>query len=142
MVVQQLSDQSTEINRILQVINAIAGQTNLLALNAAIEGARAGEHGKGFRLWQRKYSLQKNQPNQQAKSPPLLIWLLGAKASDAMQSVVLAVENNTQYIDANKQALDAILRHIVDTVAQIDNVTGTSVSFKGRRRRLYVQWKI
>ncbi|MCS5500579.1 methyl-accepting chemotaxis protein [Lysinibacillus sp. A4] len=129
MVVQQLSDQSTEINRILQVINAIAGQTNLLALNAAIEAARAGEHGKGFSIVAeevRKLAEESAKSTSQIASIIDMVVREAAKASDAMQSVVLAVENNTQYIDANKQALDAILRHIVDTVAQIDNVTAAS----------------
>ncbi|WP_246484000.1 methyl-accepting chemotaxis protein [Heyndrickxia vini] len=44
----QLSERSSEINSIVQVIKTIAEQTNLLALNASIEAARAGEHGKGF----------------------------------------------------------------------------------------------
>ncbi|MCM0624223.1 methyl-accepting chemotaxis protein [Lysinibacillus sp. OL1_EC] len=129
MVVQQLSDQSTEINRILQVINAIAGQTNLLALNAAIEAARAGEHGKGFSIVAeevRKLAEESAKSTSQIASIIDMVVREAAKASDAMQTVVLAVENNTQYIDANKQALDAILRHIVDTVAQIDNVTAAS----------------
>ncbi|MGG3924565.1 methyl-accepting chemotaxis protein [Metabacillus fastidiosus] len=46
--IKGLSDRSTEIGRINEVITAIAAQTNLLALNAAIEAARAAEHGKGF----------------------------------------------------------------------------------------------
>ncbi|AVK84378.1 methyl-accepting chemotaxis protein [Lysinibacillus sp. B2A1] len=128
-VVQQLSDQSTEINRILQVINAIAGQTDLLALNAAIEAARAGEHGKGFSIVAeevRKLAEESAKSTSQIATIIDMVVREAAKASDAMQSVVLAVQTNKQYIDANKQALDAILQHIVDTVAQIDNVTVAS----------------
>jgi len=47
-VIEELSQYSTNIGDMLNVIKGIAEQTNLLALNAAIEAARAGEHGRGF----------------------------------------------------------------------------------------------
>jgi methyl-accepting chemotaxis protein len=45
---ERIKEMSSEIEKMLSMINGIAMQTNLLALNAGVEAARAGEKGLGF----------------------------------------------------------------------------------------------
>jgi len=46
--VHQSVARAEEVEKVVGVINTIAGQTKLLALNATIEAARYGEAGRGF----------------------------------------------------------------------------------------------
>jgi methyl-accepting chemotaxis protein len=47
-VIESLQHRSSEIGKIVSLIDGIAFQTNLLALNASVEAAKAGSAGKGF----------------------------------------------------------------------------------------------
>ncbi len=44
----EINVSSSNISKIIKVIEDIAFQTNILSLNAAVEASRAGQYGKGF----------------------------------------------------------------------------------------------
>ena len=47
-IIEAISTDFGEVDKLLDDVKGISDQTNLLALNAAIEAARAGESGRGF----------------------------------------------------------------------------------------------
>ena len=74
MLVEKMDDIHQEMSHIQQILNeveGIASQTNLLALNAAIEAARAGEFGRGFAVVAdevRKLSLRSSEFSSQIRT--------------------------------------------------------------------------
>jgi len=109
----EINSTSSDVSKIIKVIDEIAFQTNLLALNAAVEAARAGKYGKGFAVVAEEVRNLAARSAEAAKNSTELIEKSG-------NEVGRGVEN------ANKTA--EILTEIDDNVNKVSDMVGEIAS--------------
>ncbi|MFL0364932.1 methyl-accepting chemotaxis protein [Pseudobacillus sp. 179-B 2D1 NHS] len=125
--IKGLSESSSEIGRINEVITAIAGQTNLLALNAAIEAARAGEAGKGFAVVADEVRKLAEQSAASAEQITNLIQVIQDNTGQTLQSMKSAateVEAGLGVVQEAGESFEKIENSIHEVVSQIKDVAG------------------
>lgn len=128
-VVQGLGDQSSEIEKIIDMIASIAEQTNLLALNAAIEAARAGEHGRGFAVVAeniRKLAEQSSQATSEIRSMIVGINKEVGKAVDTVEVGYKEVEEGTQVISQTEKVFNRIIGAIERLDEKIQGISAAT----------------
>ncbi len=141
VVIQRISDRSTEIHKIVKTIEDIAFQTNILALNAAVEAARAGAAGKGFAVVADEVRALAGKSSSAAKETTVLL----SQTVDSMEEGVRAAQDTADSIlkvvdlaDEMNKLLDGIADYtrqqdanateITRGIEQISTVVQTNVS--------------
>ena len=112
----QIEASSSEIAKVVSLIDEIAFQTNLLALNAGVEAARAGDAGKGFAVVANE------------------VRTLAQRSSDAAQEIkgiisdsLRHVEKGVQLVGQTGNELNGIVQRVTSFSELVSNISTATV---------------
>lgn len=111
----EIKHGSSEIGKIIEVIDSISFQTNLLALNAGIEAARAGDAGRGFAVVASEIRALAQRTAEAAKD-----------ISNLIVSSNTNVSSGAQLVDQTGEALTQIVDQIAQMVSNIEEISSAT----------------
>ena len=110
-IMQDISNSSKEVGKIISTIEDIAFQTNILALNAAVEAARAGEAGKGFAVVADEVRNLASKSDQAAKA-----------TKEMIEKTVVSIEDGANMMKQVTSAVETVLESAAKAVSSMSSV--------------------
>jgi methyl-accepting chemotaxis protein len=112
---KEIDKNSSNVMKVIKVIDEIAFQTNLLALNAAVEAARAGKYGKGFAVVAEEV---RNLAGRSAKA--------AKETNELIEKSVTEVSNGVKKADETAAVLESISSSVVKVNDLVGEITAAS----------------
>jgi methyl-accepting chemotaxis protein len=129
VVMRSLGEQADRIESVVEFSKEVAIETGLLALNAAIEAARAGDHGRGFRVVAgeiKKLAEETRQSSDRIGKIVAETRTRVAAAIEMLDRVEREAEEGVRATRSNDEGFRRIASAVEQVVARIEGITSST----------------